>query len=286
MSSRAPQWFENKYISGVILSLQDEGYRLKGTVNETGEQKGNQVTWKTAGRGDATIMSTAVERRPVMNADRGNFTTTMVDYEANEWILSTDIEKMSENEQQVAQETAAMAFGRLFDKLNMATMDAAAGAITTIDVTAAAAPSIVDVITASGQILSKGINGAPQLFCALPQMVMLQLELYREFSSADYVGDRPMMKLIGARTYKGVTYIPLPDEHFAVPSGGNVDYYVWQKAALGFVPNYGLRSRIDYVPTEKAYFAGNTMGCATSVLLADGIRRIRSKLPTTLQRPA
>ncbi|WP_287034782.1 phage capsid protein [Methylobacterium sp. CG09_land_8_20_14_0_10_71_15] len=285
MTSRAPQWFEQKYMSGVIHVIQDEGYRLKGCVNETGEVKGNQVTWKLAGAGQATIMSTAIEERPVMNADRATVSATMVDYEANEWVLTTDIEKMSQNEQQVAQQTGAYAFGRLFDNLNIATLDAAAGAIETIDVSANAAPSVVDTITASGRILSQGFTAAPELYCALPQMNMLQLEMYREFSSADYVGDRPMLKLIGARTYKGVTYIPLPDSQFSVPSAGNVDYYVGQKTALGFVPNYALKSRIDYVPTKKAYFAANTMGCATALLLPGGVRRIRSKLPTTLTRP-
>lgn len=287
MTSRAPQWFEQKYVNGAVLVIQDAGYRLKGAVNETGEQKGNQVTWKLAGKGAATIMSTAIERRPVMNADRTTVTFTMVDYEANEWILSTDIEKMSENEQQVAQQTAGYAIGRLFDQLNMAAMDAAAGTITTIDVTAATAPSIVDTITAQGQILAQGYTAEPQLYCAIPMMVHAQLMLYKEFSSADWVGDdRPMMKMIGARTLNGVNYVPLPDECFSVPSAGNVDYYVWQKTSLGMVPNYALKSRIDYVPTEKAYFAANTVGMANGVLLPGGIRRIRSKLPTTLIRPS
>ncbi|WP_204269508.1 phage capsid protein, partial [Citrobacter freundii] len=88
----------------------------------------------------------------------------MVDYEANEWVLTTDIEKMSQNEQQVAQQTGAYAFGRLFDNLNIATLDAAAGAIETIDVSANAAPSVVDTITASGRILSQGFTAAPELY--------------------------------------------------------------------------------------------------------------------------
>lgn len=287
MTSRAPQWFEQKYIAGATHVIQDAGYRLKGLVNETGEIKGRDVTWKLAGRGEATEMSTAVEERPVMNADRTTVSASMKDYEANEWILITDIERMSENEQQVAQQTAGMAMGRLFDRQNIGVMDTAAGAIQTLDVSGAATPSIVDVMTASAQILAQGYNAEPVLTCALPQMIMQQYELYREFSSSDWVGDaRPMMKLIGSRTYKGVHYVPLPDECFNVPSAGNVDFYVWQKTALGFVPNYALKSRIDYVPTKKAYFAANTIGNAQAVLLPPGIRRIRSKLPTALVRPA
>lgn len=288
MTSRAPQWFEQKYIDGVIHIIQDEGWRLKGAVNETGEVKGSTVTWKLAGAGEATPMSEAIEERPVMNADRTTVSATMVDYEANDWIKRTDIEKMSENEQQVSQQTGGYAMGRKFDSINIATLDAAAGSIETIDATAASAPSVIDTISASGLILGQGFTAAPELYCAIPQMVLLQLCMYKEFASSDYQGttNPAMMKLIGARTFMGVNYIPLPNSAFSIPSAGNVDYYIWQKTATGFVPNYALDSRIDYVPTKKAYFAANTMGGASALLLPSGVRRIRSKLPTVLIRPS
>lgn len=285
MTSRAPQWFEQKYIDGAVHVIQDGGWRLKGAVNETGEIKGSEVTWKLAGAGEATEMSTAIEERPVMNADRTTVKATMKDYEANEWVLSTDIEKMSENEQQVAQQTAGFAMGRLFDRLITGTLDAAGGAITTIDVSANAAPSVVDTIGANAQILGQGFNAEPDMYCILPSMVLAQYGMYREFSSSDYLGEAAFAKKLGAKTYMGVTYIPLPDNAFTMPSNGVVDTYIYQKSAIGFVPNYALKSRIDYVPTKKAYFAANTMGCGQALLLPAGVRRIRTKLPTTLVRP-
>lgn len=285
MSSRAPQWFETKYVDGVIHVIQDGGWRLKGAVNETGEIKGNEVKWKLAGAGEATEMSTAIEERPVMNADRTTVTATMKDYEANEWVLSTDIEKMPESEQQVAQQTGGFAMGRLFDRLITGTFDAAGGAVTTLDFSGNSAPSVVDTITANAQILGQGFNAEPDVFCILPQMVLAQYGMYREFSSSEYLGDAAFAKKLGAKTYMGVTYIPLPDNAFNYPSAGVVDTYMYQKTALGFVPNYAMKSRIDYVPTKKAYFAANTMGCAQALLLPAGARRIRTKMPTTLVRP-
>lgn len=291
MTSRAPQWFEQKYMDGQIHVIQDGGWRLKGAVNETGEVKGNQVTWKLAGAGQATIMSTAIENRPVMNADRTTVTATMADYEANEWILSTDIEKMSQNEQQVAQQTGGYAMGRLFDTLITGTMDAAGGAITTIDVSANSAPSVVDTISANADILAQGFNAEPEIFVILPQKVLAQYGMYREFSSSDYMGEAQFAKKLGAKTYMGSHYIPLPDSAFFYPTpvtggaDGVVDIYMYQKTAFGFVPNYAMKSRIDYVPEKKAYFAANTMGCAQQVLLPNGIRRIRTKQTRQLIRP-
>jgi hypothetical protein len=285
MSSRAPAWFEQKYVNGAIHKLQDSGYRLQGTTTVTDQIIGKTVIWKIAGRGEATEMSGSIEERPVMNADRQTVEGTMKDYEANEWINRMDLNKMSESEQQVAQMTAAMAMGRRFDKNIMSVMDKAGSAITTIG-NGSAVMDITHPMEASAKILAQGFAAAPELYLPIPQMVMLQLELYKQFSSSDYVGNQPMMKLIGARTYKGVTYIPLPDEMFAVPSSGQFDTYLYQKAAVGHVPNMALESRIDYQATKKAWFAGNTVASAEAVLLPEGIRRLRFQLPTELSLPA
>lgn len=285
MSSRAPAWFEQKYINGAIHKLQDSGYRLRGTTTDSDTIIGKTVTWKIAGKGEATEMSGSIEERPVMNADRQTVDGTMKDYEANEWINRVDLNKMSESEQQVAQQTAAMAMGRRFDKNIMRVMDAAGTDITTIG-NGSAPMDITHPMEASATILAQGYAAMPEIYMPIPQMVMLQLELYKQFSSADYVGTQPMMKLLGARTYKGVTYIPLPNEMFNVPSSGQFDTYVYQKAAVGHVPNMALESRIDYVPTKKAWFAGNTVASAEAVLLPEGIRRMRFQLPTSLEIPA
>lgn len=288
MTARAPNWFEQKYIAGVTHKLQSEGWLLKSAINGTGEIKGSKVIWKIAGTGSATEASTAIENVPVMNADRTTVEADMKDYEANDWIKATDIEKMSENEQQVSQKTAAMAMGRKFDKLILGTLDAAAGAITTVG-DGTAAISIVDMMTAQGNIAAVG-GGSYEFYCALPVPLMQQLELYREFSSSDFVGDDyPLLKQIGARRHRGITYIPMPHTAalptFNIPAANQVDAYLWVKDYVGFVPNYNMRSRIDYVPEKKAFLAANDMGCAQQVLLPEGVQRLRFATNIALSRP-
>jgi hypothetical protein len=284
MTARAPNWFEQKYIAGVIHKLQSAGWLLRSAVNDTGEINGNQVTWKIAGTGTATQMSTAIEDVPVMNADRTTVSATMADYEANDWIKTTDIEKMSENEQQVSQKTGGMAMGRKFDSLMIGTMDAAAGAINTVG-DGSAAISITDLMTAQGNIADIGV-GSYEYICALPTKLVQQLELYREFSNSQWVGDEfPLLKQIGARRFRGIMIVPMPSVFFNVPAANQIDSYLWVKDYLGFVPNYQMVSRIDYVPTKKAYLAANTMGCAQAVLLNEGVQRLRFATNVALTRP-
>lgn len=285
MTTRAPNWFEQKYVKGVIHTLQTEGFLLRAAVNQTGTIKGNQVTWKLAGSGVATEASTAIQDSPVMNADRTTISATMKDYEANDWIKSTDIEKMPENEQQVAQKTGAMALGRKFDSIIIGAMDAASTAIATVG-DGSAAISILDPMTAQGAIADLAV-GSYEYFCALPQKLLQQMEIYREFSSSDYVGDEyPLLKQVGARRWRGITFIPVPSAYLNVPASNQIDGYLWVKDALGYASNYDLRSRIDYVPTKKAYFAANDMGGCAAVLLPDAIKRLRFATNVTLSRPS
>jgi hypothetical protein len=287
MTSRASAWFEQKYISGAIHVLQTEGYLTQGLASAATSQKGNTVNWKIAGRGDATEMSTTVEDRPTMNAGRTLVSATMKDWEANEWILTTDIEKMTEGEQQVAQQTAGMAMGRRFDKILFEAMDAEAGAITTIG-DGSAAISLSDLLLAQSQIQGQGLPGGFVLNVAAPFRFLAHLMLQRGFASADYVQDHPLMKMIGARQYLGMKVMPMPDEYFAIPSANQADGYMWPTMAVGFATNTDERgkvaaaTRIDYVPTKKAYFAANTMTAVGKVLLPEGIRRLRFSTNTAL----
>lgn len=287
MTSRASAWFEQKYIAGAIHVLQTSGYLTQGLATAATSQKGNTVTWKIAGRGDATEMSTVVEDRPTMNAGRTVVSATMKDWEANEWILTTDVEKMTEGEQQVAQQTAGMAMGRRFDKILFDAFDAEAGAIATVG-DGSAAIGIADLLLAQSQIQGQGLPDGFLLNVAVPSRFVAHLMLQRGFASADYVQDHPLMKMIGARQYLGMKVMPMPDEYFAVPSANQADGYMWATSTVGFATNTDERgkiaaaTRIDYVPTKKAYFAANTMTAVGKVLLPEGIRRLRFSTNTAL----
>ena len=291
MSSRAPAWFEQKYIAGVTHRMQSQGWLLKPALTAPTEIKGNIAIWKRAASGEAQIASDAIEDASAMNLDRDTVQATMVDYEANDYIRKRDLEKMSENEQQVTQQSGAMALGRRFDRVIMGVMDTAAGAIATVgDGSVAIAPT--DLLTAQQQIFDEG-SGSYQYWAVIPSMFMMQLELYREFSSSDFVSDAyPLLKQIGARRWRGINVIPLPahatntnKNFFNIPAGGQLDGYMWVDGTLGFASSNSLESRIDWVVEKKAWFATNDMSICGQVILPEGIKRLRFKSNAALSRP-
>lgn len=284
--ARASAWFEQKYYSEAIHVLQTGGYLLKGLTLPPVEMVGNQCMFRIAGRGAAIEYAPGIQNRPYMNAARTNVNVTLRLFEANEYIEKADLAQMSVEETSIAAQTAAYAMGRRFDTLITNELDAQAGNITTIG-TGAAAISILDVFEAQTQILSQGIIGMPQLVCALPVRFMQQLELFREFSSADFIGpEYPMARAVGARTYKGIQFIPCPDEYFAVPAANQADAYIWHRGAMGFANGTKFAdSRIDWVPEKGAWFAQNRMHGVAATLLPSGIRRLRFATNAAFTRP-
>jgi hypothetical protein len=219
----------------------------------------------------------------------------MVPWEANEWIGKLDPARMSENEQQTAQQTAAYAMGRRFDRIILGTLDAEAGNIATWgDGTTLLTPG--DILGVQSDLFAQGIVGMPEITVVLPHRWLTQLEAYREFSSSEYVGDEfPMLKALGARRYRGMTFIPVPVgnanaklNYLNIPSAGQHDGYIYFKSCVGFATSMQLESRVDYVPTKKAWLAANTMMATAKTILTTGVRRLRFQTPaagTPITRP-
>jgi hypothetical protein len=292
MSSRAPAWFETKYVEGVTHALQHKGFVLKPAVSPPDNINGLTVNWRVAAAGEATQKSQAIENVNVMNLGRQLVTATMIDWEANDYIQNTDLNKMSVTEQDKVQQSGAMAIGRRFDRIIIGAMDAATTAIPTVG-TGAAAISVTDLLTAQNQIFDEGGSGY-EYYAAVPSFFMSQLELFREFASADYVGpEYPLLKALGARRYRGITIIPLPasltnadKRFFNVPAANQMDGYIWCSHAIGFAQAQAPTSRIDYVPEKKSWLAANDMTACAAVILPEGIRRLRFASNAALTRPS
>lgn len=280
MTARAPAWFERKYINGAIHVLQASGYATRGLFQQATNIKGNEVVWKVAGSGEATPMSTAIERRPTLNADRTTVAGTMAPWEANEDIQCVDLEQMSENETQVAQETCGMAIGRAFDVIPIRAMDAALAAIPTIG-NGTVLMTVNDLLESQTQIMQPGLPPSFEINVLVPIRTIAALMLSRAFANADYIQDSPLLKKLGARNYLGMKIIPLPDSYFVSTAVNSLDGYMFLKQAVGFATptdadgKIAAATRIDYIAREKVWHAANTMMACSAVILPPGIRRLR-----------
>lgn len=286
MPGQTPAWFEPKFKPGVIYRLQNEGWLTRGCWAEGTTVEGSTVTWKrvSASAKMATPLQPGMSQGPILNEGRDTVSATFVDYEANEFIKKADLNKLSENEQQVAQKQVAMACGRRFDDIPLRIMDADTTNIATVgDGTTAIDPNVIQAVQDSIYDIGAGTY---EYCCLLPPSWLSQLQNYREFSSADYVGpEYPLLKQMGARRWRGTTFIPMPSAMFAVPAAGKLDAYFFAKGTLGFEWNQSMSIRPDWLPKEKGWYIAADMACAAQLILPEGIKRLRYATNIALTRP-
>lgn len=292
MTTPVEAWFEKAYIKGATHKLQSQGFLLKGTTREPDRVNARDLVWRIAGTGEAREMSNTIERAQPMNAGRETVEGTIKDYQAADWIRHPDINKMSENEQQIVQQTASMALGRKFDRIIFDEFDTLGAGDNigdgTTDIT------LLDVMQAEAEIMGQGGNDM-ELFCPLPSLAFKQLQLYEQFSSADYNGpDYPLARMTVRKKWGFCTYFMAPNQMFTFDTGVGLEAwktatwfqtYMWMKSCTGFGTNYEMQSRITWENQYTAYFANNWMpGCA-KIILPEGLRRIKMKFNAPLVDP-
>lgn len=293
-------WFENAYIKGATHKMQSQGFLLKGTTRDPDRVQAKTLIWRRAAAGKAQQMSDIPEEAAVMNSDRDTVEGNLTDWQAADWIRHPDINKMSENEQEVVQTTAAMALGRRFDALHFEEFDAQAGAIATIG-NGSAVTNLLDLDFAEATIIGQGVLGPIELFCPLPSFAFKQLCLWKQFSSSEYVGpDYPLTKMTLRKKYGSVTYFVAPNSLFTYDTGRSDDAdatkawttasyfttYMWLKYCVGFGSNYEMQSKITWENRFTAYFANNWMPGCVKTILAEGVQRLIFDMQTSLSVPA
>jgi len=295
MTTPVEAWFEKAYIKGATHKLQSQGYLLKGTHREPDRVTAKQVVWRIAGRGEAQKMSSTIERVKPMNAGRDTVEGTLEDFQAADFIRHPDINKMSENEQQIVQEIGAWALGRKFDRINFDEYDTGVPATAKYEIGDGTTDlSLMDFMQAEAEIMGQGGAGM-ELFCPVPALWMKQLMLYEQFSSSDYNGpDYPLAKMTVRRKWGFTTYFQAPNEMFTFNTGVSenawetatwAQTYMWTKSCAGFATNYEAQSRITWENLLTSYLVNMWMpGCA-KVILPDGFRRMKFKFNAALVDP-
>lgn len=295
MSTEAPNWYVTQYNSTAQHVLQSKGFLTRGMAAAPVSVTGNIARFFIMGKGKAVERALVAEPVKPMNMGRSYVDLTMKNYQAAEYIPHGEPEQMSVNEQSMIAEAGAMAIGRKFDDLLFRALDDAGAAIETIgDGTAMMDPGVGSVAKAS--ITSLGSAAMNEFFCPLPAFAFEQMKMFKIFANSQYIGpDLPLIKNTEAKTWNGVNWFVMPggfdkdgalleDSVFSSSDVGNlkIDTYLWHKSQLGFGSNYEVSAKITYENIMTSWLYNNTGNSGWKVLQPEGIKRLRIKLPRTL----
>ena len=270
MAQLAPNWYVEKYRSGVLHEYQQRGYRLRGTHAKEGRIQAKKAHFPIAGKGSAKPLNIGSDLTP-MNANRTDKVVDLVAYQAAEYIYAVDLERMSANEMDVAQRSAAMALGRKHDEIIIDEINTLAGSLGGTAGAAASAWDLAKALTACQKLQANDVPWDGRVFAPLPSLAWNQMLTFQQFSSSDYVGpDLPFTKVTDRKTWNGVHWFLLGDEFFPL-SGTDMTFFIWHMDAIGSADNGEVKSVIDWQNPKTAWLANNWMDMAAKVLLPEGI---------------
>lgn len=291
MSQNIAAWYREVIKDKVSIEYQSHGGYLDHTMT-SGDTQANTVKFPIAGRSEVYPLTGAIEHVPVGGPGLRTVQVTMKDFEASEWWRTQDAYRAGPSEQQALSQLVVKAVRRQRDQIKLdalKTFADAGGDVKTIG-TGAEVPDIIHFETARAEI--EGVGAEDEVFCILPAMWMSQLNFYKEFADAKWVGAEnapfSMVQRRRTRTVMAVHYMVLPDECFVSPSGTDLDAYMWAKGAVGAETPWNQES-VDLSQHKQLqgspWLMKTGVGGAAIGILGKGVKRLRLKKIAAPTRP-
>lgn len=274
MSSQAPAWFQPYYTDKVTHKLQNRGFKLKAMTSEATEIIGNECHWRIAAAVEAVLYSRGNDA-VLANGDRTKVSATMETWQVYDIVYDDDVSKMSPNEMEVVTTSGARALGRRFDLQIYAELNASAGSASVTDTTNGMTLANAMLLVEAAQNAAEGEWGDTEWYCGLHTRLWNQLMAYKQFNSADWVGDLPLTKATDTRDWNGVKWFLGRNAWFPVPGANQADVFLWSKDCVGFGTNYMPRTSIEWEQPKTAWTANMRMSGKPKVLLTEGVIRGR-----------
>lgn len=317
MADTSYKWYEDLLTVQVRERNKVKGAYLDETM-ETGDasQAAGVVRFPViSGAIEVVKVSGAIQNVKTSQATMDTVPITTDEYEAATYVKSRDLRKQGPKEQAKVANEVSKSINKKKDflKLDALAVFCESGSShltlgpTTVE-TLGDGSAIIDLLdfrTAATRI--QGTGADEQLYWPIPGVWMDQLEMYKEFANADYVGDKdlPFAKMDNVRkvTRHGVHIFTLPDEYFQYGTGkfgtgaghlpfnaaGYLDTFMWTKEAMGAQMDW-FQDTVEVTKMQglegspfllKAGLDGAAIG-----ILPEQVKRLRFKAINAATRPA
>ncbi|TYC51625.1 hypothetical protein FMN50_20300 [Rhodobacterales bacterium] len=314
MTAQAPNWYKELIRAQIRERNKVRGGLLDDTMTR-GDGGAGKIKFPVVG-GEILIykLSGAIQKVKTSSPSLSMVEVAAEDFEGAAWMRVQDFRKQGPSEQSAVGKEMQKAIRFKRDTLKIDAMNAFAtngsslpDAPTTIDTIGDGTTTIdlIDVIQARSAIA--GTGSEEDIYYPIPEAWMDQLEMYKEFSNMDYIGDKDMpfarMSNVRKRTFRGVHLFTLPDKYFYLGTGkfgsgsgnlpydtdGYLDTFMWTKDAMGAEMEWNqedmsisMHPEMEGTPMlGKVGLSGAAVG-----ILPEGVKRLRFKAQHRATRPA
>jgi len=314
MSENSHKWYETLIAGQVRERNKVRGSYLDETM-VTGDEHAGVIKFPVvSGTIEVYKVSGAIQPVKTSNATLDTVPIQTDEYEASTYIKTRDLRKQGPNEQAAVSREISKAIAFKKDKLKLDAVAAFAevgsphltDGPTTVETIGDGTTRIdlIDMIEAASRIFGTGIEEG--VYWPIPEVFMDQLEMYKEFANADYIGSKDLpfarMDNVRKRTFRRVHIMTLPDKYFYHGTGafgageghlpfsedGYLDTFMWCKEAMGAQMDW-YRETVEV--REQFQLEGSPLlakagldGAAIGVL-PEMVKRLRFKAQNRAVRP-
>ncbi|WGD31286.1 phage capsid protein [Ancylobacter sp. WKF20] len=285
----APNWFVEEYRSNVRHIFQSQGFKLKPTVTPEGSITGKTVKFPYFGTFEMQEKTRGGETPPA-NPDHGFVSADLKDYDALYEIQEEDLNKMTANERQAAQQAGGMAVGRKSDSLIMNAMNAAVVAAgsrtfgTGGDFGFEDALLACEALADDDQVVWDG-----NVTAVISWRWWHILSRYKEFNNAEWVGAANLGFPAGTvgKRWNNVNWVPFQKKELLIPAANQAYGFIFHRNAVGYATNYEGKVNIQWDNRQGCWTVRFDMQSVATALYpgASGIYRLHYATNTSPQSP-
>lgn len=299
MSNDVPKWYKTQYDDKVRHKFQAKGFRFKDTVTPETKIEGSDAVFRVMGKSVAQkkVRGQAARRN---SSDKITVKASLETFEFLDEVEDFDADRVGAGEKDAVAKSGAMAvgrgvdheiIGRIYDNSNTAAPEG--GSSETPLLSNSGLPGLVggndvDFSLAHLLLMQTALQEADvpwdgNVYCPLPAMIWNQACAYKQFNSADWVGDQlSFLNNSVSKFWNGVHYFLAPNEFFPRFEDGHYDLIAWHKEAVGYADNNQLSSKWQYdIDYGVQKIRLESVG-AVAVLQKEGLVRARVKVPTNI----
>ncbi len=263
--------FQQEFGAGVHVAYQRQGSKLRNTVRQKNNVKGESTTFQKVGKGTASQKGRHGDIPP-MNLDHSPVKCDLTDWYAGDYVDDLDALKLDSavDELQVAQNAGAYALGRETDAAIIAEMDT----VTNYAGTGADGLTKAKVQTALAMLGDADVPDDGQRFAIVGWKQWNDLLNIQEFANADYVGDTDLpWKGSQAKNWLGTLWMP---HSGLTKDGSDIRYCYWyHKTAIGHACGKDITTDVQWIAPKAANWVGHRMSMGAKLIDNTGIVSMR-----------
>lgn len=270
MSTQVDNAFIKQFEAEVHEAYQRQGSKLRSTVRQKNNVKGESTTFQKVGKGTAGQK----DRHglvPVMNIDHTPVECTLGDYYAGDWVDKLDELKLNIDERGVVANAGAYALGRKTDDLILTALATATNSVA-VGTTGMTLQKFLDAIEELGERDVPMDEG--DLFLIVGFQEWNELMSLPTFASADYVNDKPFAagRGLSSKIWNGVLVM----RHSGITPDGSdqTTNFMYHRTALGHASGADVMTDITWHGDRAAHFINNMMSQGSVLIDDNGVQKI------------